>query len=130
MKRSDSEKFLDELLAGDDQTHFRQKTLSHGLAALRRRGHRQRLARVCGALAACCLLALGFVLVRAHDCADSQAGNLARSAPAPAAELPPIKIINDEELFALFPNRALALVGQPGHQQLVFLDHPATTRTE
>jgi hypothetical protein len=33
------------------------------------------------------------------------------------------EIITDEELFALFPNRALALIGSPGHQQLVFLDH-------
>jgi hypothetical protein len=34
-----------------------------------------------------------------------------------------VKIINDEELFALFPNRAMALIGSPGHQQLIFLDH-------
>ena len=41
----------------------------------------------------------------------------------PAASQP-VKIISDEELFALFPNRPLALVGKPGHQQLVFLGHP------
>jgi hypothetical protein len=35
-----------------------------------------------------------------------------------------VKIITDEELFSLFPNRSMVLVGQPGHQQLVFLDQP------
>jgi hypothetical protein len=34
----------------------------------------------------------------------------------------PIKVISDEELFALFPRRSLALIGSPGHQKLVFLD--------
>ena len=38
-----------------------------------------------------------------------------------------VKIITDEELFALFPNRALALIGAPGRQQLVFLDHGAAS---
>jgi DNA-binding XRE family transcriptional regulator len=32
------------------------------------------------------------------------------------------KMLSDEELFALFPGRSLALVGKPGYQQLVFLD--------
>jgi hypothetical protein len=54
------------------------------------------------------------------------------SSPAPPATGPvvalqtdtaKVKIITDEELFALFPNRAMALIGSPGHQQLVFLDH-------
>jgi hypothetical protein len=42
---------------------------------------------------------------------------------APPPDAAKVKIITDEELFALFPNRALALIGSPGHQQLVFLDH-------
>ena len=37
-----------------------------------------------------------------------------------------VKMISDEELFALFPGRSLALIGKPGHQQLVFLDTPAS----
>lgn len=34
-----------------------------------------------------------------------------------------IRFINDEELFALFPDRPMALIGEPGQQQLVFLDN-------
>ena len=30
--------------------------------------------------------------------------------------------INDDELFALFAGRSMALIGKPGEQQLVFLD--------
>jgi hypothetical protein len=37
-----------------------------------------------------------------------------------------VRVISDEELFALFPGRSLALVGPPGHQQLVFLDEPVS----
>lgn len=33
-----------------------------------------------------------------------------------------IRLVNDEELAALFPGRPLALIGPPGEQQLVFLD--------
>jgi len=36
-----------------------------------------------------------------------------------------VKRISDEDLFSLFPDRSMALIGQPGHQQLVFLDLPA-----
>ncbi len=36
-----------------------------------------------------------------------------------------IEVIDDEQLLALFSGRPLALVGQPGHQQLLFLDQPA-----
>jgi hypothetical protein len=37
-----------------------------------------------------------------------------------------VEYITTEQLFALFPNRPMALVGKPGHQQLIFLDdHPA-----
>jgi hypothetical protein len=35
-----------------------------------------------------------------------------------------VKLINDDELLALFPDRPVALIGKPGQQQLVFLDKP------
>jgi hypothetical protein len=41
---------------------------------------------------------------------------------AVTAPEPGVKIINDEELFALFPGRAVALIGKPGHRQFVLLD--------
>jgi hypothetical protein len=37
-----------------------------------------------------------------------------------------VEYITADQLFALFPNRPMALIGKPGHQQLIFLDkHPA-----
>ena len=45
------------------------------------------------------------------------------TASAAQTETAKVKIITDEELFALFPNRAMALIGPPGRQQLIFLDH-------
>jgi len=39
-----------------------------------------------------------------------------------ALQLPAVQFINDDELLALFPNRPVALIGEPGKQRLVFLD--------
>jgi hypothetical protein len=41
-----------------------------------------------------------------------------------------VKRISDEELLALFPGRSLALIGPPGHQELVFLDAPTAGTSE
>jgi hypothetical protein len=38
----------------------------------------------------------------------------------------PVKLITDDELLALFPDRPVALIGKPGQQQLVFLDELET----
>jgi hypothetical protein len=44
----------------------------------------------------------------------------------PAADIgSEVKLINDEELFRLFPGRSLALIGKPGEQKLIFLDEEA-----
>jgi len=71
------------------------------------------------------LLILGLVLHLASG--PSVAPPALRVAAAPPADTSKVKIITDEELFALFPNRAMALIGSPGHQQLVFLDHGAAS---
>jgi hypothetical protein len=47
---------------------------------------------------------------------------MASPAPAAPSETSDVKIISDDELFALFPGRSMALIGTPGQQQLVFLD--------
>jgi hypothetical protein len=38
-----------------------------------------------------------------------------------------VKYITKKELFALFPNRPIALIGEPGHQQFLLLDESAKT---
>ena len=41
---------------------------------------------------------------------------------SPPAAPAPIRTISDDELFALFPDRQLALIGPPGDQRLLFVD--------
>jgi len=42
------------------------------------------------------------------------------ASPAPPANR--VKIITNEQLLALFPERPVALIGAPGTQRLMFLD--------
>jgi hypothetical protein len=46
----------------------------------------------------------------------------ATAPPPPVAESGKVKYITQSELFALFPNRPIALIGPPGHQQFLLLD--------
>lgn len=124
MKRNDSDRLLNQVLADQEWESFRHASLELGLAALRRRRRGRRAAQV-GVLAG--LLSLGtFVAVFTSERSPGRMTRL----PAPSKGLASgdkngVKIITDEELFALFPNRPMALVGKPGHQQLVFLDEAA-----
>ena len=122
MNDRDHQRLLRELLAADESLGaFLQTSLETGLVALARRRQRRRHLRT-AALAAPALL-LGFGLVaRFHSAAPAPAPSpaIARTETAPAE----ITTLSDDELFALFPGRSLALVGRPGEQQLVFLDLP------
>jgi hypothetical protein len=42
---------------------------------------------------------------------------------------PGVKVLNDEELLALFPGRPVALIGPPGQQKLIFLDEPTSSNS-
>ncbi len=124
MNHHDSEDLLNEILTPDDESDFRRQSLTRGIAALRQRARRRRMIRVSALAAIPCLLAIGILIIRSRDQAANTAAIAANQVPSPSVrQLPPIKIINDEQLFALFPDRAMALVGSPGNQQLVFLDH-------
>ncbi len=124
MNRSEQDRLLGEILAGDEVAGFRQASLERGLTALRRR-QRQRALRT-GVLALTPLfVALGFLLSRPHG--GNLPGGTSTGAPpvlAAAATIAasPVKFITDDELIALFPGRAVALIGKPGHQQFLFLD--------
>ena len=53
----------------------------------------------------------------------SQSTDASNSLPqSPPAAPAPIRTISDDELFALFPDRQLALIGPPGDQRLLFVD--------
>ncbi len=125
MKLEEHDQLLKQVLADDEIEACRRATLDCGIAALRiRRVRRQRFR---SALLSCLLiLALGLLLKSFVP--QSPPSKIRTSRVASSDQK--VKIISDDELFALFPDRPLALVGKPGRQQLLFLDQfDNSTRT-
>jgi len=54
----------------------------------------------------------------------ASAGQVSRQRSPEAAGNRNIDYISDDELFALFPGRAAALIGSPDSQPFIFLDKP------
>jgi hypothetical protein len=114
MKHSEHERLLREVVASDEIERLRATSLESMLGVARRRRRRRTWASGAAASLAVVMTILGLT----HREARSPA-----TVVAPAATLEPsVKIINDDQLLALFPDRALALVGRPGDQRLLFLD--------
>jgi hypothetical protein len=125
MESEDRQRLLQELLADADLDRLRRHSLDCGLAELRARRDRHQIRRT----AALGLLLLGTAVAgvvlwtERYPVAPVTAISAAATPTPPAPATPaPVKTLTDEELFALFPGRPLALVGTPGHQRLVFLD--------
>lgn len=119
MKHSKENPILHELFGGEDVRNLRVSSLEAGLVALRRKRTRHRIGQT--ALFVPALLALALVLRTAvHDKSNSPAS--AEKSSAAGFKEGSTKMISERELFALFPNRPMAVVGKPGHQQVVFLD--------
>ena len=129
MTPAEYNKLLSDLLAERDLSDLRQKTLDSGLLALRQHRQRRRAQQTF------VLTALPFILVSVilvgrgiRHWRVTSAGNSPSATVAIMQTLDTrVKVISDAELFALFPNRSLALVGKPGHQELVFLDQDKPT---
>jgi len=127
MKQPDENPLLDEILTDQSLEALRHTSLARGLDTQRRARRRRHALRA----AMCAGVALLLFLTLSRP---KTAQEIARppSNPTPGVSHLPttapkesgIKMLSDEELFALFPGRSLALVGRPGHQQLVFLDEP------
>jgi hypothetical protein len=126
MKRDEQNRLLNEIL---ETSEFRSASLRRGLHAVRR-GRRRRWAirasgMTLGVTAA--ILAMMFANSAPRPGSESRPApppEIAHSSP-PAQESTGIERITDDELFALFPGRSVALIGPPGHQQFVFLDQPS-----
>ncbi len=117
MNKNEADRLLNELFVGDELDAFRRDSLEESLVLIRRRDVRhQRIRRA--ALLAVVLLPLAVFL---HDVMPRKTNRTAKEASVPASKAN-VEIISDEQLFALFPNRPLALLGKPGQQRLVFLD--------
>jgi hypothetical protein len=125
MKRSEQDRLLREILEDGEAANFRAASLARGLDFLQQRKRRNHAAQAWAAAILPLLLITGLVLYLASR--PAAAPPVVGPAPVARADTARVKIITDEELFALFPNRALALIGAPGRQQLVFLDHGAAS---
>lgn len=125
------DRLLDDVLAPGTADDWRNESLQSGLAAIRRRRRRE-LSVQAGAV-----IVMPFVLAvliwtlginRSFDRSPSAVATQPAATPVPEQFIPgtDIRIISDEELFALFPDRPLALIGPKGNQELVFLDEVKT----
>jgi len=119
MKRSEQDRLLREILEDGEAAKLRAATLAGGVDFLQRRRRRNQVAQAWATVLLPGLLIFSVVFHLASR--PSAPPPAAGRASAPQADK--VKIITDEELFALFPNRAMALIGRPGNQELVFLDH-------
>ena len=111
MKRSDQNRLLGELFADENVERLRAASLAGALNVLRAR--RRRRAFVSGA-AASLGLAVAVLVSTRHRPPEEVI--VAPTEPKRNA----VKIISDEQLLALFPDRSVALIGRPGEQRLLF----------
>ena len=124
MTPHEQDQLLKELLTGEEISDFRRASLEQGVALIRLQRKRRQIAQ-CAAMVCGGLLLLSLFISQLPKSSRSRpATSQAQQAvpPVPAAANPEIKWINDDELFALFADRPMALIGKPGEQQLVFLD--------
>ena len=125
MKQRHENQLLNGVFGEETLEALRQGTLQSGLVNVRRWRRTRRILRVSAFVCAPVIIALAVVfpkIISLHP-----AHNLSRDTATPPGASDKVKIISDEELFRLFPNRSMVLVGQPGHQELVFLDQPEKT---
>jgi hypothetical protein len=118
---SKEKRLLAELLADED---LRQSTLRGGLIAIRRRKVQRQSIRIAAVLSAIVL----FILVSRNTQRTStgvKEQHAALQSPAAAPELIPgttVRVLKDQDLLDLFPDRAVALVGPPGKQRLILFE--------
>jgi hypothetical protein len=124
MTPREKDQLLKEFLTGEEITDFRRASHEQGIALVRLQRKRRQIAQRAA------LVCVGLLLLALFT-SEFQKSSLPRPAtpraqqavpPAPLAADLEIKWISDEELFALFAGRSMALIGKPGEQQLVFLD--------
>jgi hypothetical protein len=124
MKHPDEnhEPLLRDILEDEPLSALRRESLDRGLAVMRRT-RRVRGAIRAGTLALLPVLAIITLTLARQRVAQGTIGrpsSVAKRAAAPGGG-PGVTLITDEELFALFPGRSLALIGKPGHQELLVL---------
>jgi hypothetical protein len=128
MKRQEHDPLLNEILAGEEISDFRKTSLAQAQAAVRSRVCRRRAMKT-GALVIVPVLAAIVFALRQVPRSEVRISEPAHVATQAAAQPGSVRVISDTELFALFPNQEMALIGPPGHQKLVFLGQPDAKRS-
>jgi hypothetical protein len=123
----DQNQLLGDILGDDELNELRHEILLRGLKEMRRRRQCAMMGRVSMMALPALLLAVAAFYPRVQPALPTPAPPVMTLASTAASK---VEYINKEQLFALFPNRPMALVGKPGHQQVIFLDGPATTRQQ
>jgi len=122
MLPSNEKPLLAEVL---DDARLRETSLAAGLTVLRRTRRLRATGRVV-AWAVAPMLATALLVMCVNQARRDPAAEDFPRAPAAAAPTTiagtSIRVLSDDELLAMFPDRPVALVGAPGQQQLVFLD--------
>ena len=126
MKHPNENPLLKEILADEQLTALRHASLNQGLDTMRRTRRVRRAVHMGTLVFVPVLLIAVFTLHKLTQDATKEPQTQRQASVAIAQpEESSVKFISDEELFALFPGRSLALIGKPGHQHLVVLDAPA-----
>jgi hypothetical protein len=101
---------------------LRQRSLAAMVAYSRRRHRRQRIVTSVGAaLVLASFISLLFVESEAPNQKVMLSPTIASALSPRLVSGTPIKVLSDEDLFALFPERSLGVVDDRGGYQLVFL---------
>ena len=122
-KRVEHEELLADVLSENES--WRAATLEQGLATLRRVRSRRRTVRLTMAFAAPLLVLAAVLVLQNRRVVSLQVAEQNEAQPehvVKTIEGTPIRVLNDEELLALFKDRPVALVGEPGNQRLILLD--------
>jgi hypothetical protein len=127
MTEQGKEQMLQELLGSEELEQTRASTLTRGLREMRGRRRRATFTKAAVVIVPGVLilvLQMFFSIFPPLSSQHSPEPKPVALVVAPGPE-PKIEYITTEQLFAMFPNRPLALIGKPGHRQVVFLDeHP------
>src|SRR5262245_8306706 len=115
MTEHDQNQLLRELLSGEETSDFRRSSLETGLVSIRLQHKRRQRVRVLGLFLVVALFpaAILFIELSNQSPGEKSVEMEHRVASFRTNEKPETKFITDDELFSLFPDRSLVLIGKP-----------------
>ena len=125
MQTPERDELLEEILSGESTNNLRERSLERTLTAVRRQRQWHNTLR-----GACVVGLVGLIVTvvwNKHQPSEEpeiaagsrNAGQMETAKTVPGTS---IRVINDDELLAMFPGRPVALVGPPQNRQFVLLD--------